>query len=58
MKKYGKVLLAKLPDETTRLLQDLCTAWVPRGQQPSSGMEWDYLSWNAGMCCVVFMQKR
>ena len=32
MTKYGKVLLGELPDDTTRLLQALCTDWVPRGQ--------------------------
>ena len=32
MTKYGKVLLGELPDDTTRLLQALCTDWVPRGK--------------------------
>ncbi|CAI8032330.1 Vacuolar protein sorting-associated protein 11 homolog [Geodia barretti] len=34
MIKYGKLLLTELPDDTTRLLQNLCTDWLPRGQTP------------------------
>ena len=37
MIKYGKLLLTELPDDTTSLLQNLCTDWLPRGQQPKSG---------------------
>lgn len=55
MVKYGKLLLAELPDDTTRLLQDLCTEWVPKGQQPSAGVQsaWnmDCMSWNVD--CVM-----
>ena len=36
--RYGKVLLAELPEEATQLLQLLCTEWVPEGQQPSAGI--------------------
>jgi hypothetical protein len=36
MFRYGKVLLAELPEEATQLLQRLCTEWVPKGQQPSA----------------------
>ena len=45
MRKYGKLLLTELPDDTTRLLQVLCTEWVPKGQQPSPGTR---LVWNRG----------
>ena len=37
MTKYGKLLLAELPDNTTRLLQALCTDWVPKGQPAPGG---------------------
>ena len=37
MIKYGKLLLTELPDDTTQLLQNLCTDWLPRGQTPRPG---------------------
>ena len=37
MFRYGKLLLEELPEEATQLLQQLCTEWVPRGEQPGSG---------------------
>lgn len=40
MTKYGKLLLAELPDDTTRLLQALCTDWVPKGQPARGGQSW------------------
>ena len=43
MKKYGKQLMNELPDETTRLLNSLCTDWIPEGSEPSE---------NPGVLCV------
>ena len=56
MRKYGKLLLTELADETTRLLQSLCTEWIPRGQQPSSGTTW----YGIGSVCHVMchVQRR
>eukprot|EP01027_Heterolobosea_sp_BB2_P011996 GEZU01017408.1.p1 GENE.GEZU01017408.1~~GEZU01017408.1.p1 ORF type:complete len:1030 (+),score=311.54 GEZU01017408.1:190-3090(+) len=32
MKKYGKILVTKLPDQTTKLLIRLCTGYVPKSR--------------------------
>ena len=48
MIKYGKLLLTELPDDTTQLLQNLCTDWLPRGQTPRPGTNWNGMEtkWN------------
>ena len=51
MTKYGKLLLAELPDDTTRLLQALCTDWVPKGQPARGGqsvMVQTHCAWKEG----------
>ena len=36
MKKYGKQLMSELPEETTRLLNSLCSDWIPKGMDAPS----------------------
>ena len=36
MKKYGKQLMSELPDETTMLLNKLCSDWIPKGAEAST----------------------
>lgn len=61
MKRYGKILMHHVPNETTELLKILCTDYRPSGGSEGPGLLEGKRVWCAlsGGCCsqVVTLQR-